>query len=88
MYVTVQSSSLKKDAAQTPVPFFDAQDLLEPKSITMVQNIGIFLKGQPGFGGFVTFRFKSKPKSLFIPPLEYDLWRLIRKGLYSEYIKE
>lgn len=42
----------EKDAAQTTIPFIDAQ-LVEPKYLVPLSGAGIYYKGQPGYGGYV-----------------------------------
>lgn len=42
-----------KDASQTTVPFLDAQDVVNDPPVPL-EGVGLFLKGQDGFGGFIT----------------------------------
>ena len=52
-FVRLQASDYEKDAAQTTVPFFDAQPCTS-SSPTPLSGIGLFLKGQNLYGGFIT----------------------------------
>ncbi|XP_044253043.1 uncharacterized protein LOC123004011 isoform X2 [Tribolium madens] len=51
-YIEFTNTDMDRDAAQTTVPFFDAQpvDSLQPVPLT---GAGIFHKGQKYFGGFI-----------------------------------
>ena len=78
-YISIQMSSIKKDAAQTPVPFFDAQEVIESTDITLIRGLGIFHKGRPGWGGFLAFRIVSMPDADIPSNNTYDLWQILRK---------
>jgi hypothetical protein len=80
-FVSVQASSTKKDAGQTPVPFFDTQKVIESNNISLIRGLGIFYKGRPGYGGFLAFRLISMPLTdMPMPPNpKYDLWHTLRK---------
>jgi hypothetical protein len=54
-YIEFQASSLEKDVSQTTVPFLDAQPVF-PVPSTWLTGIGLYHKGQPGYGGFLAFR--------------------------------
>ncbi|KAG5678259.1 hypothetical protein PVAND_007951 [Polypedilum vanderplanki] len=57
-FVKFTYSDMGKDAAQTTVPFLDAQDAVNNPPVPL-EGVGIFLKGQDGFGGFITPRIKT-----------------------------
>lgn len=79
-YISVQGTSLRKDAGQTPVPFFDAQDLVETRNMTLIRGLGLFYKSQPGFGGFLGFRMIPMPIIHDVPEnRKYDLWHSFRR---------
>ena len=54
-YIEFQASSLEKDVSQTTVPFLDATPV-SPNTPSWLSGIGIYHKGQPGYGGFIAFR--------------------------------
>ncbi|XP_069676227.1 uncharacterized protein [Periplaneta americana] len=56
-------SDINEDAAQTTVPFLDAQSVA-PEPPMLLSGAGIYHKGHPGYGGFIglkvmTYDFKS-----------------------------
>lgn len=57
-YIEFQASSLEKDVSQTTVPFLDATSVT-PNPPTWLTGIGIYHKGQPGYGGFLAFRVST-----------------------------
>ena len=57
-YVKFTHSDIMKDAAQTTVPFLDAQDVVNDPPVPL-DGIGVFLKIQDGFGGFVAPKIKT-----------------------------
>lgn len=57
-FVTFTHSDLKQDAAQSTVPFFDAQEVA-PSPAVPLQGVGLFLKGLRGSGGFLTLRVRT-----------------------------
>lgn len=57
-FVKFTHSDISKDAAQTTVPFLDAQDVVNNPPVPL-DGIGIFLKGQDGFGGFIAPKIKT-----------------------------
>jgi len=73
-FISIQATSVKKDLGQTPVPYFDTQELIEPNNMTLVRGIGLFYKTQPGYGGFLGFRMISMPISDAPQNPRYDLW--------------
>jgi len=57
-YVEFQASSLERDVSQTTVPFLDAQ-IVAPQPPVWITGVGLYHKGQPGYGGFVAFRLQT-----------------------------
>ncbi|ODN05047.1 hypothetical protein Ocin01_01561 [Orchesella cincta] len=51
-YISFGASSQSKDVSQTTVPFIDIQEV-RPKPAVWLKGIGIYHKGQQGFGGFI-----------------------------------
>lgn len=51
-YVQFQPTDKHKDAAQTTVPFLDIQ-MVEPVHPVPLAGIGLYYKGQDGFGGYI-----------------------------------
>lgn len=76
-FVQFTHTDFDKDAAQTTVPFFDAQPVVsaEPSPLS---GAGIYHKGQSGFGGFVglkifTYDYSDRLlKRSDIAPTDYD----------------
>lgn len=66
-YIEFQASSLEKDVAQTTVPFLDAAPV-SPNPPTWLTGIGIYHKGQPGYGGFLAFRVATMNISDYMTP--------------------
>lgn len=57
-FIEFQASSLEKDVSQNTVPFIDATQVsAQPPS--WLSGIGIYHKGQPGYGGFIAFRIAT-----------------------------
>lgn len=54
-YIDFQPTDMDKDAGQTTVPFIDDQ-IVEPRKPTLLSGVGLYYKGQPGFGGFIAPR--------------------------------
>ncbi|XP_059475453.1 uncharacterized protein LOC132196671 [Neocloeon triangulifer] len=54
-FVTFTHSDMSKDAAQTTVPFLDAQSVQTDPPI-LLSGAGVYHKGRRGFGGFVGLR--------------------------------
>ena len=57
-YIEFQASSLDKDVSQTTVPFLDAQPV-SPTPSMWITGVGIYHKGQPGYGGYIGFRLAT-----------------------------
>ncbi|GJQ88231.1 hypothetical protein Trydic_g19487, partial [Trypoxylus dichotomus] len=51
-YIEFTQTSLKKDAAQTTVPFIDTQDVV-PSAPTPLVGAGVYYKAAEGYGGFI-----------------------------------
>ncbi|XP_065349344.1 uncharacterized protein orion [Cloeon dipterum] len=54
-FVTFTHTDVSKDAAQTTVPFLDAQPVA-PEPPVLLSGAGIYHKGRRGYGGFVGLR--------------------------------
>ncbi|XP_057333029.1 uncharacterized protein LOC130672447 [Microplitis mediator] len=54
-FIQFRASDLKKDAGQSTVPFFDAQDV-EGAPEFPLGGVGIIHRGREGYGGFLAFR--------------------------------
>ncbi|XP_063904374.1 uncharacterized protein LOC135123541 isoform X2 [Zophobas morio] len=65
-YVQFTNTGYDKDAGQTTVPFFDAQPVESTMPVPL-SGVGLFHKGQPGYGGFIT------PKIL-----TYNFWKHLK----------
>ena len=57
-FIKFTHSDLNKDAAQTTVPFLDAQDVVNNPPVPL-EGVGIIVKGQDGYGGFITPKIKT-----------------------------
>lgn len=57
-FVKFTNSDINKDAAQTTVPFLDAQDVVNDPPVPL-EGLGIFVKGQDGYGGFIAPKIKT-----------------------------
>lgn len=51
-YVEFTHTDMDKDVGQTTVPFLDAQDVISIPAVPL-SGVGLYHKGQPGYGGFV-----------------------------------
>lgn len=58
-FIRFTYSDFDKDAAQSTIPFFDAQDVITRPAAVPIQGIGLFLKGEESFGGFLTLKIKT-----------------------------
>ncbi|KAJ6637237.1 hypothetical protein Bhyg_09967 [Pseudolycoriella hygida] len=68
-YIEFQPTDIEKDAAQTTVPFIDTE-IVEPIRPTILSGVGLYYKGQNGYGGFiapkiVTYDFAPHIKTQF-----------------------
>ncbi|KAI9565211.1 hypothetical protein GHT06_008993 [Daphnia sinensis] len=57
-FIEFQVTSLEKDVSQTTVPFIEATPVA-PEPPVWLTGIGIYHKGQPGYGGYVAFRIAT-----------------------------
>lgn len=57
-FVKFTHSDISRDAAQTTVPFLDAQDVVNNPPVPL-EGVGLFLKGANGYGGFLTPKIKT-----------------------------
>jgi hypothetical protein len=69
-------SDINADAAQTTIPFLDAQPVA-PDPPTLLAGAGIYHKGRPGYGGFigpkvVTYDFSTHIQATF-PVIEDEV---------------
>ncbi|KAG8036619.1 hypothetical protein G9C98_003941 [Cotesia typhae] len=70
-FVKFQTSDLIKDAGQSTVPFFDAQDVDGDPEFPL-GGIGVLHRGHDGYSGFLIFRiFKTRLSNVFKSDL-YD----------------
>ena len=68
-FIKFTHSDINKDAAQTTVPFLDAQDVVNNPPVPL-EGIGIFVKGQDGFGGFLTPKIKTFDYGPFVQAIQ------------------
>lgn len=72
MFVKFTNSDMVTDAAQNTVPFVDTQ-YVAPDPPVLLSGIGIFHKGQPGYGGFIAPKvFTYDYSSLIVPLSPHD----------------
>ena len=57
-FIEFQASSLEKDVSQNTVPFLEATPITAQPP-TWLTGVGIYHKGQPGYGGYVAFRIAT-----------------------------
>lgn len=57
-FIKFTHTDIGKDAAQTTVPFLDAQDVVNNPPVPL-EGVGVFLKAQDGYGGFLAPRIKT-----------------------------
>lgn len=71
-----------KDAAQTTVPFLDSQYVSAAEE-SPLQGVGLYFKGNSGFGGFIAPQIETLDFSSYIKAnlqnfkTENDLWRFL-----------
>lgn len=64
-FIKFTHTDVRKDAAQTTVPFLDSQDVItNPPS--PLQGVGIYYKGLIGFGGFIAPKLSTIDYSSFL----------------------
>lgn len=68
-FVKFTHTDMGKDASQNTVPYLDAQDVVNNPPVP-IQGVGIFLKAQDGYGGFIAPRIKTFDYGPFVQPLE------------------
>lgn len=68
-YIKFTHSDINKDAAQTTVPFLDSQDVTNSPPVPLA-GIGIFVKGQDGYGGFIAPRIKTLDYAPFVQAIQ------------------
>ncbi|KAG4078126.1 hypothetical protein HA402_002177 [Bradysia odoriphaga] len=66
-YIEFRPTDIDKDAGQTTVPFIDDQ-IVEPRKPTLLSGVGLYYKGQPGFGGFIAPRVFTYDMGPYIRP--------------------
>ncbi|XP_057333036.1 uncharacterized protein LOC130672453 [Microplitis mediator] len=64
-FIRFRASDLKKDAGQSTVPFFDAQDVDADHEFPL-GGIGIIHRGREGYGGFLAFKIYDLDLSRYI----------------------
>lgn len=57
-FIEFQVTSLEKDVSQNTVPFIEARAIY-PEPPVWLTGIGIYHKGQPGYGGYIAFRIAT-----------------------------
>ena len=72
-FIEFQVSSLEKDVSQNTVPFIEATPVFTQPP-TWLTGIGIYHKGQPGYGGYVAFRIATLNFSYYmmLPSKEFN----------------
>jgi hypothetical protein len=60
---------MSKDASQNTVPYLDAQDAVNNPPVPL-DGIGLFLKGQDGYGGFISPRIKTFDYGPYVQAIE------------------
>lgn len=68
-FVKFTHTDMGKDAAQNTVPYLDAQDVVNNPPVP-IQGVGIFLKAQDGYGGFIAPRIKTFDYGPYVQPIE------------------
>lgn len=74
-FVTFTHSDMSKDAAQTTVPFLDAQ-AVAPNPPILLAGAGVYHKGRRGYGGFVALRVITYDFSDYLGANETDTTNL------------
>lgn len=64
-FIKFTHSDIGKDAAQTTVPFLDSQEVSSTPAMPL-QGVGLFFKGQNGFGGFIAPKIETLDFTAFI----------------------
>lgn len=71
-FVRFTHTDLKKDLAQTTVPYLDAQPVI-PKVPVPLSGAGIFYKGFPGYGGFVALNILTYDYSRHMEQIVFNM---------------
>lgn len=69
VYINFQPSDIRKDAAQSTVPFIDATPL---EALTPLAGVGLHYKTSVGSGGFIAPRLIVFDSGLYITPINVD----------------
>lgn len=64
-YLLFTHSDVDLDAAQTTVPFFDAQ-IVAPQPATLLSGVGLYYKGTRWFGGFIGVKVFTFDFSVYV----------------------
>ncbi|CAL8073594.1 unnamed protein product [Orchesella dallaii] len=72
-YILFGASSQSKDVSQTTVPFIDIQEV-RPKPPVWLKGIGIYHKGQRGYGGFIAPKIFTHSVADYIQLDEDDIY--------------
>lgn len=62
-FVMFRQTDVKKDAAQSTIPYFDIQDVDTMSPIEPISGIGVYYKGNTGFGGYLGLRIHTLDRS-------------------------
>jgi hypothetical protein len=68
-FVKFTYTDMGKDAAQSTVPFLDAQDVVNNPPVP-IDSVGIYLKAQDGYGGFIAPRIKTFDYGPYVQAVE------------------
>lgn len=66
-FIKFTHSDISKDAAQTTVPFLDAQEVVNNPPVPL-EGLGLFLKGNSGYGGFLSPKIKTFDYGPYVQP--------------------
>lgn len=64
-FIKFTHSDIGKDAAQTTVPFLDSQEVSSTPAMPL-QGVGLYYKGENGFGGFIAPKIETLDYTSFI----------------------
>lgn len=62
-FIKFTHSDIGKDAAQNTVPFLDSQEVSAEAAL---QGVGLYFKGQNGYGGFIAPKIETLDLSSYI----------------------
>ncbi|XP_043229648.1 uncharacterized protein LOC122385438 isoform X2 [Amphibalanus amphitrite] len=57
-FLQFEATSVYRDASQTTIPFLDSQPVA-PRPAVWLTGLGLYHKGQPGYGGFLALRVET-----------------------------